>query len=209
MTLRLWAIVAVAAIAGAAAGAGRTHPARDTLIRPGVGIGKLRLGMTSEQARAALGLPVLLVRERRFRGFRAPRWYTEYRTRDALWAVAFFGERGRERLVVVRTGVRRERTAGGVGVGTPVSALPKKLRPLRPTCVKGEPFYKWHHVQRQLVACAVSTRGATTIFSGDVTCSVTPMRYQGCPREKVRLTVGSVIVESEILRRHRLSNWWP
>jgi hypothetical protein len=86
-------IVAVMAVA-AAHGAGQ----RDALVRPGVGIGKIRLGMTPAQVFRALG-------------------------RTPLVSVGFTGSGNRLRVSKVATTLRRERTAGGIGIGSTVRAI--------------------------------------------------------------------------------------
>jgi hypothetical protein len=201
----LIAAVAIVTAAVVAAPAGATST-RDALIRPGIGIGKLRLGMTLAQARAALTQPLLLTKQRRFGGFQRYKWFTEFRTRDAEWIVSFYGERGRERVVRIATAVRRERTSTGVGVGTLVSELPNKLRSLKPTCRKYAPWLNWQSSKPQLTVCAIEGPTVTTVFAGQARCAVTPARYQGCPRVIVR--VGSVRVEeTALLRRLRLNHW--
>jgi hypothetical protein len=198
------AVVLVVTVAAGSAGAA---PARDTLIRPGVGIGKVRLGMTITEARRALGRPLRFVRAKPFPAQSSR--YIEYRTHDAVWTIAVFGIRGRERVARIRSGVRSERTRNGVGVGTPVRQLPVKLRSLRPMCRRGRPSAPGTGATsppEQLVSCAVRTKAATTIFAGDATCASPFVRHQGC--EKVRVAVVDVTVESDVLRRFGLSYWY-
>jgi len=66
---RLASIFACAGVAAAvAAAAAATAPSVTQLIRPGVAIGKVRLGMSFAQVRRALGRPQL-VNRREERGF--------------------------------------------------------------------------------------------------------------------------------------------
>jgi hypothetical protein len=84
------------------------------LIRHGVGIGKVRLGMTEGQVRAALGRPTAVVRERTpFGGTRL-----ELQFDEASYAVVLRRRAGGFRAVAVSTVVARERTREGLGVGS-------------------------------------------------------------------------------------------
>jgi hypothetical protein len=191
---------------GAAASAA---PTRDALVRPGVGIGKLRLGMTLRESLRALGRPVVFEDARVFP--RESLRYIRYRSKDRLWTIAVFGVRGRERLALIGTQARRERTREGVGVGTLVERLPAALRGQRPVCVKRYPFlnYVYHH-ELLLASCAVRTSGlesTTTVFSGSDECAVPVIRYQGCARPRYR--VDFVFMESGELARYELSWWYP
>ncbi|HWN20511.1 MAG TPA: hypothetical protein VNP93_00935 [Gaiellaceae bacterium] len=202
-------LVASALLLTLASGAAGAAPTRDALVRPGVGIGELRLGMTLRQSLRALGQPVVFERARVFP--RESLRYMEYRTKDGLWRFAVFGIRGRERLSLVMTRARRERTRDGIGVGTLVETLPRKLRVQRPVCVKRYPFlnYVYHH-ELLLASCAVRTPGlepTTTVFGGSDECAVPVVRYQGCARPRYR--VSSVFMESDELARFNLSWWYP
>jgi hypothetical protein len=105
------AVLAVSASAGVAAGA----PERDTLVRPGVGIGKVRLGMTLAQVRRGLGRPMFVNRNVRL-GF--GRRYVEYAWDYGWWLVGFEQRRGRLRAVRIEARAGTERTANGIGWGT-------------------------------------------------------------------------------------------
>jgi hypothetical protein len=119
------AIVLAAGVGGFCGGdvaAGSTRA--NELIRPGVGIGKVRLGMTQAQVRRALG-PHMAVnaRERRF-----GRLYLELAYDYSAYTVGFFGAPGRLRVVSVATSLRRERTRTGLGPGTSLRVLRRALR---------------------------------------------------------------------------------
>ena len=105
--LSLVAGLTIAAAAGAA-------PHSSQLIRHGVGIGKVRLGMTEEQVRAALGRPTWVVQTRT--GFGGVR--RELQFDDASYTVVLRRRAGVFRAVAVSTIVRRERTREGLGVGS-------------------------------------------------------------------------------------------
>ena len=205
VTAAVFGVVVLGLVAGGATAA----PTRDALVRPGDGIGNVRLGMTLANALRSLGRPVVFVRAEIFP--RESHRYMEYRTKDDRWRIGVFGVRGRERVALVRTRVRGERTKEGVGVGTPVPAISLRLRTYRPICIRRYPFLNYVlHLELHVAACAIKNRSierpATTSFSGDATCAVEPIRYQGCPR--IRYIVDWVAVESDELLRYGVS-WWP
>lgn len=192
-----------------AGGAATAAPTRDALVRPGVGIGQLRLGMTLRESVQALRRPIVFERARVFprEGVR----YLQYRTNDGLWRIGLLGVHGRERLALISTKAPRERTRDGIGVGTLVETLPGRLRGQRPVCIKRYPFlnYVLHH-ELLVASCAVRTGGlepGTTVFSGSDECAVPVVRYQGCTQPRYR--VGSVFMESAELARYELSWWYP
>jgi hypothetical protein len=98
--------LALVASAGAA-------PQRDALIRPGVGIGKVRLGMSLAQVRAAWGRPQAVIPSQE-RGARQLELQYDY----AAYVVTLVGVPGRERVTSVGTTLAKERTSQGVGVGS-------------------------------------------------------------------------------------------
>jgi hypothetical protein len=171
------------------------------LVRPGVGIGKVQLGMSLAQARAAVGGRLLLARDRppadgiEFR---------EYATPDGLLEIAILGPAGNERVArIVSTGTSTTRK--GVGVGTDVAAVGKGLLPLESECRVTAVFLNYRLHDRRTTDCAIVDAEVVTIFSGRAECAVIPPRYQGCPR--IRLPVAAVAVESLALRRYDLSGW--
>ncbi|MCP9484416.1 MAG: hypothetical protein MSC30_01015 [Gaiellaceae bacterium MAG52_C11] len=179
--------------------------ARDALIRPGEGIGKLRLGMSLKESRAALGQPIQFESARSVS--RGTLRYLQYGSRDGVWRIALLGRRGSEKLVSISTDSRRERLRNGVGVGTLVSTLPERLRTLDPKCVAGEAFLNSRVFPVGAITCAITTGRALTIFFGDAECAVPTIRYQGCP--EIRVPVVTVPVEGPELTRVRLSAWDP
>lgn len=92
---------------------------RDALIRPGVGIAKLRLGMTSAQVRAAMGRPLAVLPRQGSFGREAVEWQYGYGT----YTVRLEGRRNALRVVAMATTARSERTRQGFGVGTLESRL--------------------------------------------------------------------------------------
>jgi hypothetical protein len=94
-------------------------PSHDLVIRPGVGIGKVRLGMSLADVRAAWGAPQAVTRTGR---------RVELQYDFAAYVVTLAGPRGRQRVVSIATTLAKERTRGGVGVGTPEPRLRRVFR---------------------------------------------------------------------------------
>ena len=105
-------LAATAALAAVPATAG---PAADARVIPGVGIGKLRIGMTLAEVRRLLGRPHAVSARKRV-GFGVN--YVEYQWDLAAWTVGFQGRAGRLRAVRIGTTLHRERTRAGLGVGS-------------------------------------------------------------------------------------------
>lgn len=208
--LRL-AIAAVVVVAAVAAPAASAPPREAAVVRPGIGIGEVTLGMSIREARKALGQPLRF--EPRAYNVEAVRRligtssrYLVYSTRDKQYMVWFLGRKGGERLVRISTASRRARTAMGVGVGTVVSTIPQRLRALHPTC-KAE--WEWIRGVPHDVGptdCVISSPGGLTMFFGSGVCTVALVRYQGCPG-KVRVTVSSLAVESALMKSIGLTHW--
>lgn len=91
-----------------------TAGASSQLIRHGVGIGKVRLGMTEAEVRAALGPPTATVRSRT--GFGGAR--LELQFDEAAYTVVLRKRGSGFRAVSVSTIVSQERTREGLGVGS-------------------------------------------------------------------------------------------
>lgn len=108
----LGAVLVAAAVAASTAG---SAPARDALVRPGAGIGKVRLGMTLAEVRRAVGRPQLLNRRVRA-GF--GRTYVEYAWDYGALTVGFFARAGRLRAARISTTSPSERTREGLGRGS-------------------------------------------------------------------------------------------
>ena len=112
------------AVALTACDSASAAPHASAVIRPGIGIGKVRLGMTRAEVRRALG-PHMVVnkRERRF-GLT----YLELAYDYSAYTVGFFGPPAKLRVISVATSLRRERTRSGLGPGTSLHALRRALR---------------------------------------------------------------------------------
>jgi hypothetical protein len=85
------------------------------VIRPGVSIGAVRLGMTLPQVRRALGPPTIVVR-RESRGFGIR--YVEYQWAYGTWRVGLRGRTDSERVVRIGTTLSRQRTPARIGAGS-------------------------------------------------------------------------------------------
>jgi hypothetical protein len=96
---------------------------RDALVRPGIGIGKVRLGMSLKQVRAAWGRPQATI-ESQERGARRLELQYDF----AAYVVALLGEPRQERVVGVGTTLAKERTAQGLGVGSLERRLQRAFR---------------------------------------------------------------------------------
>jgi hypothetical protein len=121
--MRRWgAAFAFIALLLATSASGSTQ--RDELIRPGVGIGKVRLGMTLAQVRAAWGAPQAVAIRTRKRGERIVELQYEF----AAYVATLSGLRGHERVIAVGTTLARERLPQGVGVGSPERRLQRVFR---------------------------------------------------------------------------------
>jgi hypothetical protein len=104
----------VAILAAVTATPARAAPGANALIRPGVGIGPLRLGMTPQQVRHALGQPIY-VRGTRL-GF--GRLLIEYSYWLDGYTAYLLRVGGKARVVSVQTTLAKEKTASGLGVGS-------------------------------------------------------------------------------------------
>jgi hypothetical protein len=101
--------------------------ATEVTIVPGVGIGKLKLGMTQAQVEKVLGKDYL-VDERASVGGAA---YHELGWNFASWSVGLLQGRGTFRVVQVATTVRSQRTLNRIGAGSTfrsvVRAFPRAI----------------------------------------------------------------------------------
>ena len=91
----------------------------ETAIRPGVGIGPVRLGMTEQAVRRVLGRPSA---EQRARSGRTRILHLNYYLRGE-YRVTLRGRAGALRVTLVGTISRKQKTPNGVGVGTSESRL--------------------------------------------------------------------------------------
>ncbi len=115
---RALAIAALAAAFAAPAGA------VEVTIVPNVSIGKVKLGMTLRQVKGILGAPQTVNTRAEIHGH----GYIEYGWNfSSLW-VGFVNKRGILHAALIGTGLRAQRTANGVGVGTGLSTLQKRYR---------------------------------------------------------------------------------
>jgi hypothetical protein len=150
----------VAALTAATAGA---RSDANAVIRHGVGIGKVRLGMTEAQVRAALGKPSSTLDEAGSFGRRTH----ELQYDGSAWLVRLGGRP--LRVVQVATTLRRERTREGLGVGSferdVLKAYPRlRCERLRTGPFPGSPNSRM--LLTQVRECVLDTgRGTQTVFS--------------------------------------------
>jgi hypothetical protein len=154
---------------------------RDALLRPGIGMGKLRLGMTRAQAVRALGKPALI----RHRSWNGTRDFVEYAwgPNASDWIVGFRAYAGAERAIFLTT-TRPERTRAGVGVGSTRTALQRRLGARcyrqRNELPGADPIQPW-------IGCYLGRgrRGEPmTFFDLDVECSIPSDHAMPCPHPK-------------------------
>jgi hypothetical protein len=96
----------------------------ESTLYPGVGIGKVKLGMTLGQVKKALGPPDTVNKRTQLSGRRA---YTEYGWNFSTLWVGFVNTNGVLRAVLVGTDLRSEGQLKGVGIGTVRETLTSKL----------------------------------------------------------------------------------
>ncbi len=173
-------IVVTGAVMAGPAGAG---PARNALIRPGVGIGPIELNKRLAAVRRVLGKPTSVAKRRRL-GFGSE--YVEYTWGEAPnWRVGVIGRPGNQRVVMVATGgLARERTRTGVGVGSTYTAVRRRLGGrCRINSKPGGLAYN--------AFCYIGLPGRTqTLFLFFGTCSLPPRTVIVCPTNRRTYTVG-------------------
>jgi hypothetical protein len=104
--------------------------ATESTIYPGVGIGKVRLGMTLTQAKNALGTPQTVNARKQLSSGRG---FIEYGWNFSTIWVGFVNTKGVLHAVLVGTDTVAQRTKSGVGVGTHIA----RVKQLRARCYVG------------------------------------------------------------------------
>jgi hypothetical protein len=178
-------IVVGCAVTTGSAGAG---PARNALIRPGVGIGRIELNMRLAEVRRALGRPTSVAKRRRL-GFGSE--YVEYTWGGAPnWRVGVIGRPGDQDVVMVATGLAQEKTRTGVGVGSTYKAARRRLGTRARCRINGKPgdlaYNAWCYI-----GLPERTR---TLFLFFGTCSLPPRTVIVCPTNRRTYSVGEVLV---------------
>lgn len=186
--MRISALIVVAASI-LAAGTADATPSRDALLRPGIGIGGIRLGMTFAQVRRVLGRPDAVLRQRPY-GFGGR--YTEYAWNGSDWIVAVTGRGDRARVVSVTTALRRDRTRiRKVGVGSTEQAVRRGLgarcfgKEERVDPITGERVYL-PTIYKDTMTCFLgrSRKAPHTTFSLVEHCRDLLPTHVQCPGEK-------------------------
>jgi hypothetical protein len=103
-----------AIVVAAAAMVVATASATESTIYPGVGIGKVKLGMTLAQVKHVLGSGAIVNDRETISGAQ----YLELGWNFSAWAVGFARQGSTYRAVHVTTGLRAQRTSNGIGPGT-------------------------------------------------------------------------------------------
>lgn len=173
-------------LAAAAAGPVTAGIAHDALIRPGVGIGKIRMDMRFAAVRRVLGKPTA-VAERRQLGFGNE--YVEYTWGvNPTWRVGVIGRPGEQVLIMAATTLPREKTRSGVGVGSTYTAVQRRLGA---HCRKNEK----PGVLAYNGFCFIGQRGRPhTVFSFFGTCNLPPRTVIVCPTTRRTYTAYEVLV---------------
>jgi hypothetical protein len=145
-------------------------PARDALISPGRGIGRVTVGMTRQQVQAALGRHTFVSRRR---NLGLGEQYLELQWGYATWTVGFQGRPGRLRVVLVGTTLRRQRTRERLGAGSHVRDIVRAYP--RATCSDWAGLGTNSSKERWIVVTHPS--GSRTIFAaiGDMKPSPSPV----------------------------------
>lgn len=177
MSSRLGVVaVAVTAILVLAPGAG----AFESTIYPGVGIGKVKLGMSGGRVTKAMGRDFIVNKRETVNGVH----YVEYAWNFAHWTVTFAQHGGALTAVQVATDVHNQRTTKGIGYGTLWRALLRAYPGGR--CAFG------HHYQAfgDLLEYLVPHKGGTqTLFSLEpiVDRSTVPARVVNYGVQEIRV----------------------
>lgn len=171
-------------IAVATAGAASAAPQRDTLVRPGVGIGRIALGLPQAQVVRILG-PPSRVNRRYALGF--GRTYVEHDWDYGRWTVGYEGRRGSLKVVRVATLQDTQRTPRRIGVGS----RPREVVAAYPSvrCAERYRNYRWERIGRYLTVRAPNGRltsflVATPWYGRDRTQRVIEVMVAQSPRLK-------------------------
>jgi hypothetical protein len=138
------------------AGGAVASSSRDALVRPGVGIGRVSLGMTPVQVERALGRHTLVNKRERL-GFGTS--YVEHYW-DAGWTVGYTGRRGRLRVVRVSTQARNQRTPARIGVGS----RPRDIVRAYPGARCAERYRRYRYVRVGRYVSVRARNGRVTAF---------------------------------------------
>ncbi len=114
--------VAVAVVAGAVLVP--SSSAIETTLVPGLGIGKVKLGMTLTQVKKAMGPPQTVNKRAQLPGHHG---YVEYGWNFSTLWVGFVNTKGVLQAVLVGTDLRSQGRVKGVGIGTVREKLRRKL----------------------------------------------------------------------------------
>jgi hypothetical protein len=164
---------AVGALVIASAGS-----ATELTIYPGVGIGKVKLGMTAAQVQKAMGRDFIVNNRKNIAGVH----YIEYGWDFAHWTVTFAQQSGSLSAVQVATDVHDQHTTKKVGYGTLWRALLRAYPGGK--CAWGDHYSPFGYYVEYLVA----HRGGTqTLFTLDSVGKGVPQRVVNYKVVEVRV----------------------
>ena len=146
LTLALCSTVVAVTAASAA-------PQRDALVRPGIGIGRITIGMTQAQVVRILGTHHRVNRRYKL-GF--GRSYVEHDWDYGRWTVGYEGRPGQLKVVRVATLQDTQRTPKRIGVGS----RPREVVAAYPNvrCAERYRNYRWDRIGRFLTVRAPNGR---------------------------------------------------
>jgi hypothetical protein len=173
-------VLAVAVLAAPASAA-------ESTIMPGVGIGKVKLGMTQAQVEKVLGKDHL-VNERATVGGAA---YRELAWNFSTWSVGFLRQAKTWRVVQVETTLSPQRTLAGIGVTSPFTQVVEKY----PQVLCGGIYSTFASAYDRFGEMALILVNKGPVYTAFAVKPVTPRDYNGAWR------VYAVIVQQS-LRGH-------
>jgi hypothetical protein len=173
------AIVVVAAVTAGTVLASSAGAVEST-IYPGVGIGKVKLGMSAARVTKAMGRDFIVNKRETVNGVH----YVEYGWNFAHWTVTF-AQRGRALTAVqVATDLNSQHTANGIGMGTKWRAVLHAFPGGR--CAWGHHYQPWGVNLEYLVPHKGGTQTMFT-FGSIVDTSTVPARLVGYKVVEVRV----------------------
>jgi hypothetical protein len=167
------AVVTVLGLAGVAF-------ASESTVYPGVGIGKVRLGMTATQVKRAMGGDFIVNHTETVDSVR----YVEYAWDFAHWTVTFETHGRSLRAVQVATDVHTQRTANGIGMGTKWRSVLRAYPGGR--CAWGHHYQPWGVDLEYLVPHKGGTQTMFT-FGSIIDRTTVPARVVGYKVVEVRV----------------------
>ncbi len=154
--------------------------ATESTIYPGVGIGKVKLGMTLGQVRRLLGPSQAVTARLRLAGGKQ---YVEYGWNFSEWRIGFIG-RDTKRVALVATAFTRQRLSNDVGLGTTIETVRSKL-PVACRIADQDHAYRDPATISYTYCTLAATHGRKTVFI---------MHSKNCTQRHCDWFVGEVII---------------